>query len=83
MLETPTEDKQLKTMSNINNHIESNKTLLNDPTISPQARRHLTDELDDLEYYQEMHPENIEDPSALELFCCKNPDAEECRIYDV
>jgi len=70
-------------MNNINTHIESNKQMLGDPTISPQARRHLTDELEDLQHYKEVHPNNTEDPSALELFCCRNPDAEECRIYDV
>lgn len=63
-------------------HINDNKDQLNDPNINPQRRRHIEDELDQLEAYQVNHPDSDHDPNPLELFCDLNPDALECRIYD-
>jgi hypothetical protein len=37
-----------KTMDNINQHIQKDEDLLNDPMISPQARRHTEEELEAL-----------------------------------
>lgn len=70
-------------MKNIDVHIQKDKELLNDPTVSPQSRRHTQEELQALESYKENHPEDAHDPSSLELYCDANPDADECRFYDV
>jgi hypothetical protein len=67
---------------NIEQHIEKDKQILDDPTISPQTRRHTSEELQSLEKYKEKHPEDDYDPTPLELYCDNNPGAIECRIYD-
>lgn len=69
-------------MENIDQHIKKNQNLLNDPTISPQSRRHTQEELTALETYKENHPEDSHDPTSLELYCELNPNADECRIYE-
>lgn len=69
-------------MENIRAHIQKDKEILDDPTISPQMRRHTEEELADLESYAARHPEDEHDPSSLELFCDKNPESLECRIYE-
>lgn len=69
-------------MENIEQHIEHDKKILEDPTISPQQRRHLEGELEELEAYHEKHPEDDHDPTPLELYCDTNPDALECRVYE-
>jgi len=69
-------------MENIKKHIEQDKKILDDPTISSQARRHIEDELESLEKYQANHPDENEDPTPLELYCDANPNALECRVYD-
>lgn len=66
----------------INQHIEQDKRILEDPTVSPQMRRHIEGELQSLQNYQQKHPEDIKDPSSLELYCNENPDAPECKVYD-
>ena len=71
----------------IEQHIVDDKKILEDPTISPQMRRHTADELQHLERYAEEHKKDIEagdhhDPSAFEMFCDVNPEADECRIYE-
>lgn len=74
-------------MESIEKHIQKDKEILQDPTTSPQQRRHVEEELHELEVYVENHKEEIEagdhhDPSSLELFCEMEPDADECRIYE-
>ncbi len=74
-------------MENIETHIAKDKEILENPTISPQQRRHIESELSDLEEYAENHKKDIEDgdhhdPSPLEIYCDKNPEADECRIYE-
>jgi len=69
-------------MENINKHIEQDRKELSDPQLSPQRRRHIEDELEQLEAYHENHPNDTHDPTPLELFCDANPDALECRVYD-
>ena len=74
-------------MENIEAHIENDKRILEDPTTSPQQRRHVEEELHDLEDWVENHKEEIEagdhhDPSYLELFCDQNPSEPECLVYD-
>lgn len=69
-------------MESIEKHIEVDKKILNDPTTSPQMRRHVEGELQDLEVYQERHPDDHHDPTPLELYCDNNPDAPECKVFD-
>jgi hypothetical protein len=74
-------------MENIETHIEKDKNILNNPTTSPQQRRHIEEELHDLKKYAEHHKEEIEsgdhhDPTTLELYCDKNPSEPECLVYD-
>jgi hypothetical protein len=66
----------------IQQHINDDKDLLENPTLSPQMRRHVEDELDHLEKYQVNHPDQDHDPTPLELYCDAHPDASECRIYE-
>jgi hypothetical protein len=67
----------------IDNHIEKDIQILNDPMISAQTRRHVEGELDQLKKYKENHPSDTKDPSPLELFCDENPDAKECKVFDL
>jgi hypothetical protein len=69
-------------MENIEAHIQKDKEILEDPTVSPQMRRHIEGELEELKSYQERHPENTHDPTPLELYCDVNPDAPECKIFE-
>jgi hypothetical protein len=69
-------------MKNINQHIQKDEDILNDPMTSPQARRHTEEELEALITYKANHPDDDYDPNAFELYCDANPDALECRIYD-
>lgn len=69
-------------MENIQQHIDHDKKLLDDPQTSPQSRRHTQEELDALQAYHARHPEDDHDPTPLELFCDANPDALECRVYE-
>ena len=69
-------------MSTIDQHIERDRAILDDQTLSPQMRRHTAEELEALEAYKEHHPEDSYDPTPLELYCDSHPDALECRMYD-
>jgi hypothetical protein len=69
-------------MESIEKHIEQDKKILEDLTISSQQRRHIEGELKGLESYHERHPEDHYDPTSLELYCDTNPDAPECKIFD-
>ena len=74
-------------MESIEKHIEKDKENLQDLTTSPQERRHIEGELHELEVYAENHKKEIaagdhHDPTALELYCEMEPDADECRMYD-
>jgi hypothetical protein len=74
-------------MDSIEQHIEADKKILDDPQTSPQARRHTEEELAALEAYVEHHKEEIEagdhhDPNCLELYCDSHPGDLECRVYE-
>ena len=74
-------------MESIEKHIEVDQGILQNPTTSPQQRRHIEGELEELTVYQENHKEEIaagdhHDPSYLELFCDANPSEPECLVYD-
>jgi hypothetical protein len=68
---------------NIINYIESIENELDGQILNKQRKRHLIDELDQLKFYLANHPEVEEVPSSLELYCEKNPDARECKIFNV
>jgi hypothetical protein len=70
-------------MESIDKHIQYDKNVLDDPQTSPQSRRHTEEELAALEAYKANHPNDDHDPNAFELYCDANPDAIECRIYDI
>jgi hypothetical protein len=74
-------------MDSIEQHIEKDKEILDNPMISPNQRRHIEGELQELEEYAEHHKADIEagdhhDPTALELYCDQNPSEPECLVYD-
>ena len=74
-------------MESIEQHIDKDKALIDDPLANPAARRHAKAELHDLEEYVEHHKDEIKagdhhDPNALELFCDQNPEEPECLVYD-
>lgn len=68
---------------NIDQHIDRNRDELVDCNVNSQRRRFLESELESLIKYKEANPTKTEDPSPLDLFCNENPDAPECRIYEV
>lgn len=70
-------------MPNINDHIQQDKEELSNPMISSQRRRHIENELESLEKYQQNHPGDDHDPTPLELFCDQNPNASECKVFDL
>jgi hypothetical protein len=66
----------------ITQHINQDLSeLTKDP--SPQRKRFLEDEVEQLEKYKDNHPNDDHDPSSLELFCNENPHELECKIFDV
>ena len=74
-------------MENIESHIAKDKEILDNPMTSPNQRRHIEGELQELEVYAENHKAEIEagdhhDPSPLELFCEMEPSALECKVFD-
>jgi hypothetical protein len=69
-------------MDTIDQHIQKDIEILNDPTTSSQSRRHIEEELTALETYKANHPEDSHDPTTLELYCDANPNALECRVYE-
>ena len=74
-------------MESIEQHIQKDKEILDNSTISPQMRRHTEEELHELEEYVEHHKKEIEagdhhDPTYLELFCDQNPSEPECLVYE-
>ena len=74
-------------MESIEKHIKVDKEILENPTISPQQRRHIEGELEELTVYAENHKKEIaagdhHDPTALELYCEMEPEADECRVYE-
>lgn len=70
-------------MTLITEHIRLIKKELSNSNLSPQRKRHLEQELNSLVRYSERHPERKSTPSTLELYCDENPDAPECRIFEV
>ena len=53
-------------MESVEKHIEVDKKILEDPTTSPQQRRHIEGELQELEVYATNHKAEIEAGRAAE-----------------
>jgi hypothetical protein len=68
-------------MDSIHDHIEKDRKILDDPLVSSQSRRHTQEELEALERWVEKYPDDMHDPTSLELFCNDNPEALECLMY--
>jgi len=56
---------------------------LESSNLGSQRRRYLENYLDELVTYQTHHPDAVDVPSSLEIYCDSNPEAPECRQYDV
>ena len=74
-------------MESIEKHIKVDEEILAYPTTSPQQRRHIEGELQELKVYADNHKEDIaagdhHDPTAFEMYCDENPESDECRIYE-
>jgi len=74
-------------MESIEKHIAIDKEILDKSSTSPQMRRHIVGELQELEEYVEHHKKEIEagdhhDPTPLELYCDSNPSEPECLVYE-
>ena len=52
-------------------------------SINKQRKRYLESYLTELIFYSERHPEITKVPSSLAIFCDLNPNAKECKIFDV
>ena len=74
-------------MKTIEEHIAKDKEILADPSTSEPMKRHMVEEIQELEDNEEHHHDEIEsgdhhDPNVLELFCEMHPDEPECLVYD-
>lgn len=69
-------------MKTIDDHIQKDEEILDDPQTSPQARRHTEEELEALKTYKKNHPDDLHDPTPLELYCDANPESPECLVYE-
>ncbi len=71
-------------MSDIDSHIARDRAELEEAraTGNEGKARHLEEELSGLEEYRTLHPDEVKDPSPLEVYCELNPSAPECRVYD-
>jgi hypothetical protein len=56
---------------------------LNNPEINKQRKRYLETYLQELLQYQNNNPDKEEIPTHLQLYCNLNPNALECREYDL
>ena len=68
---------------NLKETIQVIKNELDLNSINKQRKRYLDSYLTELIYYSERHPEVTEVPSSLAIFCDINPNAKECKIFDV
>jgi len=68
---------------NLSNTIQVIKNELDLNSINKQRKRYLESYLTELISYSEKHPEVTEVPSSLAIFCDLNPNARECKIFDL
>ena len=75
--------KILRKKMNLKETIQGIKNELDFNSINKQRKRYLESYLTELIFYSERHPEITEVPSSLSIFCDLNPNAKECKIFDV
>ena len=63
--------------------IQTIKNELDIMSINRQRERYLESYLTELIIYSERHPDVSEVPSSLAIFCDMNPNAKECKIFDI
>jgi hypothetical protein len=74
----------MSTMASITDQLQSYRSAL----AEAQARgdqaiaRKLEQQIQELEAFQQRHPEEAEAPTPLEVFCDLNPSNINCRVYD-
>ena len=75
-------------MENIEKHIEADQKILEDPTTSPQQRRHIEEELHELEVYVEKSSRRNRRIEIIMIlhhwnFIVKsNQEDSECKVHD-
>jgi hypothetical protein len=65
-----------QTIQSLSNELDTN-------SINKQRKRYLESYLFELVAYSERHPDAKEVPSPLDIFCDLNPNAKECKIFDL
>ena len=68
---------------NIYQTIQVIKNELDLNSINKQRNRYLESYLTELITYSDRHPGVTEVPSSLVIFCDLNPNAKECKIFDI
>lgn len=68
---------------NLQETIKEIRRELDTNSINKQRKRYLESYLYELTLYLSRHPNTIEVPSPLTIFCDLNPGAKECKIFDV
>lgn len=76
-------DLQILSRMDIKEHHKNIIDELNNDHITKQRRRYLESYLQDLDRYIGRHRNATKVPTPLELYCDGNPDAPECRKYDI
>jgi hypothetical protein len=71
-------------MSSIQDQLQTYRSELQDAQAKGDQAiaRKLEQRIQELEQYQQRHPEETEAPSPLEVFCDLNPSNMNCRVYD-
>lgn len=70
-------------MKSIKDKIKEYEDEIDLGNLTRQRKRFLEDLIHQLKQFEENNPEEINVPTHLELYCSLNPDALECREYDV
>ena len=68
---------------NLQETIKTIQKELYNNSLNKQRERYLESYLTELIGYSERHPEITKVPSSLIIFCDLNPNAKECKIFDV
>ncbi|MFM1799353.1 MAG: hypothetical protein RLZZ117_1631 [Cyanobacteriota bacterium] len=71
-------------MSSIQDQLQTYRSELQDAQAKGDQAiaRKLEQRIQELEQYQQRHPEETEAPSPLEVFCDLNPSNMNCLVYD-
>lgn len=71
-------------MATIGNRLQAYRSALADAKAKGDqaVARKLNQQIEELEAFQQRHPEAVEAPSPLEVFCDLHPSSINCRVYD-